>query len=373
MDRLPGRLGNGARLLGRVRPLAELAVHLDPALPPLLRRPLRLAEAAADRQPRPAGPARLRRLPLLLQPGEHRALGAARLSGARLPAGAMPVDRLPRARVGAAADLADDVAAGRGALPDGLPGRAEHGRRGGDRRRLRGGHRRPQDRPRRTALRRLPRRHPLRRHLRPGQLRRLRAVRGDLALHRRMGRPARRPRRLDHLRHRHLHPAAGARDPDPPGTGGAPARRDPRLRLGRLPLHRLRARVGLQRRAGQRLTGGDAGLTGEAAVARRDDLARDLGQVHAADAGADAAHLRPGPVPSARRLEAAPRGGTPSSPAARSSSRSASRSSPSSSCSGRRSTPASRSSTNARSPPRPAAPPRSASGDRTNRSSRSAS
>ena len=34
--------------------------------------------AAAGRQPRPAGPARLRRLPLLLQPGRDRRLGAAR-------------------------------------------------------------------------------------------------------------------------------------------------------------------------------------------------------------------------------------------------------------------------------------------------------
>ena len=177
----------------------------------------------------------------------------------RLPAGALPVDRVPRPRRRAAAGLADDVAADRGALPDGLPGRAEHGRRGGDRRRLRGRHRRPPDRPRRTALRRLPGGHPLRRHLRPGQLRRLRPVRGDLALHRRMGRPARRPRRLDHLRHRHLHPADRPRHPDPPGTVGQPPRRDPRLRLGRLPLHRLRPRVRLQRRAGRRLTGGDPG------------------------------------------------------------------------------------------------------------------
>ena len=46
-------------------------------------RPGRLAAAAAGRQSRPPGPARVRRLPLLLQPGGHRPLGPARLPGAR--------------------------------------------------------------------------------------------------------------------------------------------------------------------------------------------------------------------------------------------------------------------------------------------------
>src|SRR6202000_314069 len=105
----PGRLGNGARLLGRVRPLAELAVHLAAALPDLLRRPVRLAPRPADRQPRPAGAARLRAIPLLLQPGQNRHLGAPRLPGAGLPPGALPVDRVPRAGGRPATGLADDV------------------------------------------------------------------------------------------------------------------------------------------------------------------------------------------------------------------------------------------------------------------------
>ena len=42
-----------------------------------------------------------------------------------------------------------------------------------------------------------------------------------------------------------------ARHPHPPRTGGPPPRRDPRLRLGRLPLHRLRPGVELQRHPGR--------------------------------------------------------------------------------------------------------------------------
>ena len=188
MDRLPGRLGNGPRLLGRVRPLAELALIWSCRSAPSSCVGLFDWRRWRRREPRPAGPARLRRLALLLQPRRNRRLGAARLSGAGLPAG-------DGACGSGSADAASGLrpvwptilAADRGALPDGLPGRAQHGRRGGDRRRLRGRRRRPPDRPRRTALRRLPRKHPLRRHLRPGQLRGLRAVRGDLAVRRANG------------------------------------------------------------------------------------------------------------------------------------------------------------------------------------------
>ena len=44
---------------------------------------------------------------------------------------------------------------------------------------------------------------------------------------------------------------------DPPRTGRPPPRRDPRLRLGRLPLHRLRPRVELQRHPGRDAPGRD--------------------------------------------------------------------------------------------------------------------
>ena len=68
-----------------------------------LRRPARLAPPLADRQPRPARPARLRRLQLLLQPRRDRRLGAAPVPGAPLPAGAGALDRPARSRGGAPA------------------------------------------------------------------------------------------------------------------------------------------------------------------------------------------------------------------------------------------------------------------------------
>ena len=149
---------------------------------------------------------------------------------------------------GAAPGLAGDLAADRRPLPGRLPRRPQRRRLGGDRRRLRQRRRRRPHRPRRTALRQLPRGRLAGRHLRPGQLLRLRPLRADLALVGLLGRPAGRPRRGGPLRPRHLRPALPARPPRPPRTGGPQARRDPRLRLGRLPLHGLRARVELQRR-----------------------------------------------------------------------------------------------------------------------------
>ncbi len=56
------------------------------------------------------------------------------------------------------------------------------------------------DRPRRAAVRRLPIRQRTRRHLRPGQLRGLRALPADIRLERHLGRPARRARGRDLLR-----------------------------------------------------------------------------------------------------------------------------------------------------------------------------
>ena len=116
--------------------------------------------------------------------------------------GAGAVDRVPRPRRGAAAGLAGCLDAGRGAVPDGLPGRPQPRRLRRDRRRLRQRRRRRPHRPRRTDLRQLPRRRLPGRHLRPGQLLRLRPLRADLALVGQLGRPAGRPRRRGHLRHR---------------------------------------------------------------------------------------------------------------------------------------------------------------------------
>ena len=124
-----------------------------PLCAPLPRRPLRLAPAAADRQPRPAGPARLRRLATSSSTAPN--------IGVSVPLAypllvyllaRVPVDRVPRpGRPGCGPVWPAAVAADRRALPDGLPGRPEHGRLGRDRRRLRGRHRRRPDR--RTANR----------------------------------------------------------------------------------------------------------------------------------------------------------------------------------------------------------------------------
>ena len=130
--------------------------------------------------------------------------------------------------------------------------------------------------PRRTDLRQLPRRRLPGRHLRPGQLLRLRPLRADLALVGQLGRPAGRPRRRGHLRPRHLRPADPARPPHPPRTGRPPPRRDPRLRLGRLPLHRLRPRVELQRHAGRDAPGRDPAGPRATGRPRRAGGARDL-------------------------------------------------------------------------------------------------
>ena len=86
----------------------------------------------------------LRHLALLLQPGEDRAVGAARLPGAPLPAGPNAVARLPRRRRAEAVDP-DDRGRDHRRRPPGLPRRPERRRLERDRRRLRGGDRRRQD------------------------------------------------------------------------------------------------------------------------------------------------------------------------------------------------------------------------------------
>ena len=210
----------------------------------------RLAPLAARRQPRPARPARLRRLPLLLQPGRNRRLGAAPVPGAALPAGPGAVDRLPRQGGGAAAGLAGRLAADRRPLPDGLPGRPQHRRLRRDRRRLRQRRRRRPDRPRRTDLRQLPRRRLRRATPTARSTTTPTSPSSGSGPGREAGTtcpPPTAPRSsstsltfgfLILLGH-----------PHPPGTGGPPPGRDPRLRLGRLPLHRLRPGVQLQRHA----------------------------------------------------------------------------------------------------------------------------
>ena len=189
--RWPGRWRGDTRGL---RPQAQRALCLPAALRDLPARPGRLAAQAAGGQPRPGRPARLRRLPLLLQPGGDRGLGAAAVPGARLPAGAGAVDRVPRPRRGPAAGLAGGLAAGRGAVPDGRPGRAQRRRLRRDRRRLRERRSAPTgsataNRSTATSPTTSPRATPTARSTTPPT-----SLRADLALVRELGRPARRPR-----------------------------------------------------------------------------------------------------------------------------------------------------------------------------------
>ena len=159
---------------------------------------------------------------------------------------------LPSARAGRAAGAvrAAHVAGDHARLLGDVPCRPQHRRLERDRRRLRRRDRSRPDRRRRPALRRgvLGGRREGR-HLRPGQLPALRALRAGAALERGVGRSARRPRRRDRLRPAGARRPAAARPGAAAGPRGQVARGGARLRLGRLPLHRLRARDELERHA----------------------------------------------------------------------------------------------------------------------------
>ena len=133
-----------------------------------------------------------------------------------------------------------------GGLPARLSDRPQHRGLGRHRRRLRRGDRRRPHHPRpdRLGPASVPLRQSLRRHLRPVQLLRLRPVRARASVARHLGRPPRRPRRRDLLRPGHGRRAVRAWDV---GSARESPRRHPRLRLGRLPVHRLRAPVQLER------------------------------------------------------------------------------------------------------------------------------
>ena len=110
-----------------------------------------------------------------------------------LPALPHAVARLPRRRGPAPVALRARWLALAAVAPDRLPGDGQHRRLGGDRRRLRGHDRRRPDHPRRADLRRgrVPRRQPVRRHVRAGELLRLRPVRARHAVERQLGRAPR--------------------------------------------------------------------------------------------------------------------------------------------------------------------------------------
>ena len=152
----------------------------------------------------------------LLQPRRDRRVGAARVPGAPVPARARAVRGFrPRAsRAGALVPHASLTLARAWALVFlvGVPDRPERGRLERDRRGLRGRDRRRPDRGRPPAVRRrLLERRRARRHLRPGQLPRVRAVRAGAAVERALGRPARGPRRGDRVRPAGARRAAAAR------------------------------------------------------------------------------------------------------------------------------------------------------------------
>ena len=254
VDRLPGRVADGPRVRGPVRPHPQRALRLDPDGARVLPVPFRLPPPAADRAPRPPGAALVRDLAAVLQPGRDRALGPARLSAARLPALARMLWLGFRGGDGLAPDPRCPVAGARRGAPDRLPGDDQHRRLGGDRRRLRGHDRRRPDRPRRADLRRgrVSRRQPLWRHVRAGQLLRLRAVRARDAVERELGRAPRLARGGDRLRPRGRGGLAVCGMRLWPGPARARARGGARLRLARLSVHGLRSAVELQRLADRR-------------------------------------------------------------------------------------------------------------------------
>ena len=136
--------------------------------------------------------------------------------------------------------------------PGRLPDHDQHRRLRRDRRRLRRHDRRRPDHPRRDGLGRgrVPRRQPLRRHLRARQLLRLRAVRTRAAMERELGRAAVLARGGDRLRPRRGRSASSsAACGSSAGEARPPARDAARLRLGRLPVHDVRPAVELQRLA----------------------------------------------------------------------------------------------------------------------------
>ena len=230
---------------------------------------LQLPPAVLAAAPRPAGAALLLGLARALQPRPHLRVGPARLPAAALSAGAdaradaKAAPGVRRRRTAAAPARPGAGARDRRRLPDRLPRGAQRHRLERRRRRLRGRDRSRAHRRRQAAVRRLAERQRTRRHLRPGQLRGLRALRADLRLERDLGRPARRPRGGDLLR-----PALGrVAVPDRAPHARADARDRARLRVGLLPVHPVRAREQQQRHA--RRCARPRGAAGGHATARR--------------------------------------------------------------------------------------------------------
>ena len=252
---------------------AQCLVGVDPAQCRLPRRPRRPASALVVTYARSARPALVRTLPLVLQPGRNLQERAARGATARLPACAYGLDRLPRPRGQPGAVLAGLGACSRCRVPRRVADRPQSREPAWcDRCRLRRCDRRRQD-PRRPG--------PVRPHagrglapgLRQGRRRRCDPRSDPAERPLRIGQPARRHVRSDgipRVRSRSAYirlvwkvgrVAGGACDRDRvrsarrprPDHGRAPIRRhaaccSARLRLGRVPLHRVRGELEHERR-----------------------------------------------------------------------------------------------------------------------------
>ena len=128
VDRPAGRLEDGARLQRGLRQEDQQPMDLGWALRRLLPRPREPPPAALDPQPRPARPALVHRLALLLQPGRHLHGHAAGLPAPALPPRPHGLDRLEGTRQPVASALARVGAARRDGLPRRLPLRHERAR-----------------------------------------------------------------------------------------------------------------------------------------------------------------------------------------------------------------------------------------------------
>ena len=118
-------------------------------------------------------------------------------------------------------------------------------------------------------LEHLPLRQPVRGHLRARSTTTRMSLRARTAVERPMGRSSGRPRGGDLLRPGDRRRPVRARPPAAAGRRGNPPRRHPGVRLGRLPVHGLRAAVELERHIGRRPAGLVPRPVRRAAVARR--------------------------------------------------------------------------------------------------------
>ena len=205
--RAAGRVADGPRLARRVRAQGQLAVGLDPLMVAFFVAVLRLAAPVPAAAPRPAGPARVLRCRTSSSTAGRsspRCRSSIRCWATCWSACCCRLRRAAADRRARCRSVGAGRLAGAGAdLPGRFPGRPERDQLERDRRRLLGRDRRRSHHPWRGALRRVPDRQPIRRHIRARQLLRLRAVRALVPVVRQVGRPAGGARRGAVLRRGH--------------------------------------------------------------------------------------------------------------------------------------------------------------------------